>query len=97
MSKKETKKPSGPPPSGFAIPRENYRIIIAGAALVLIGMLLMVGGASDDPNKFNGDELFSFRRITLSPIVILVGFIVVFFAIMKKPKPASEEETDQPG
>ena len=88
MSKKEIKKVpgSGIPPSTFAFTRENFRIMIAGAVIILIGMLLMIGGGSDDPNKFNGDELFSFRRITLSPIVILIGFAVVVVAIMRKPK-----------
>ncbi|MEX2379597.1 MAG: DUF3098 domain-containing protein [Vicingaceae bacterium] len=47
---------------------------------------LMSGGGSDDPNVFNYDELFSFRRITLAPIVVLIGFGLGFYAIIKKPK-----------
>jgi hypothetical protein len=77
---KETKKP------GFAFGKENYRILIIGVVIVAIGYMLMVGGGSDDPNKFNADEIFSFRRITLSPIVILSGFVVVLYGIMKKSK-----------
>ncbi|MCW3071893.1 MAG: hypothetical protein JWO44_1783 [Bacteroidetes bacterium] len=77
---KETKKP------GFAFGRENYQILIAGVVIVVIGYLLMIGGGSDDPTKFNADEIFSFRRVTLSPIVILAGFVVVLFGIMKRPK-----------
>ena len=45
----------------------------------------MIGGGSDDPKVFNYD-LFSFRRITLSPILILSGYVIEIFAIMKKPK-----------
>lgn len=77
---KEAKKP------GFAFGRENYRMLIIGVVIVVIGYCLMIGGGSDDPTKFNADEIFSFRRITLSPIVILAGFVVVLLGIMKKPK-----------
>ena len=77
---KETKKP------GFAFGIENYRILIIGVVIVAIGYMLMVGGGSDDPNQFHAEELFSFRRITLSPIVILAGFVVVLYGIMKKSR-----------
>jgi hypothetical protein len=72
--------------TGFAFGKENYRILIIGVIIVAIGYMLMVGGGSDNPNEFHAEELFSFRRITLSPIVILSGFVVVLYAIMKKPK-----------
>ncbi len=77
---KEIKKTS------FAFGKENYRILIIGVVIVVIGYMLMIGGGSDDPNQFHADEIFSFRRITLSPIVILTGFVVVLFGIMKKAK-----------
>jgi hypothetical protein len=77
---KETRKP------GFAFGKENYIMLVIGVVIVVIGYLLMIGGGSDDPTKFNADEIFSFRRITLSPIVILAGFVVVLFGIMKKSK-----------
>ena len=77
---KDTKK------AGFAFGRENYKILIIGVVIVVIGYMLMVGGGSDDPNQFHADEIFSTRRITVSPIVILTGFVVVIFGIMKKPK-----------
>lgn len=71
---------------GFAFGKENYKILIIGIVVLVIGYMLMIGGGSKDPNVFNGDELFSFRRITLSPLVILAGFVVILFAIMKKSK-----------
>ena len=80
---KELKEPKK---AGFAFGKENYRILIAGVVVVVIGYLLMIGGGSDDPNKFNADEIFSTRRITLSPIVILLGFVTVLYGIMKKSK-----------
>jgi hypothetical protein len=69
----------------FAFGKENYRLMLIGLALIAIGFLLMIGGGSDDPNVFN-PEIFSFRRITLAPILILAGFVVEIFAIMKRPK-----------
>ncbi len=72
--------------TGFAFGKENYRILIVGVVIVAIGYLLMIGGGSENPNEFHADELFSFRRITLSPIVILSGLVVVLYGIMKKSK-----------
>jgi hypothetical protein len=80
MSKDSKKQP------GFAFTKENYRILIIGVVIVAIGYMLMVGGAAENPNEFHEEEIFSFRRITLSPIVILTGFVVVLFGIMKKSK-----------
>jgi hypothetical protein len=74
---------------GYGIARENYKILLAGIALIFIGYLLMIGGGSDDPNKFN-PEIFSFRRITLAPLVCLAGFAVIVIAIMRKPKKTGE-------
>jgi hypothetical protein len=69
----------------FALGKENYRLLIIGFAIIIIGFLLMIGGKSTSPNEFN-PEIFSFRRITLAPIVVLAGFIFEIYAIMKKPK-----------
>ena len=64
---------------------ESYYIwMLVGGALILIGMLLMSGGKSADPNVFNVNEVYSFRRITLAPIVIIAGFLVEVYAIFKK-------------
>ena len=59
--------------------------MIVGLAILFLGYVLMVGGASDDPTKFN-PEIFNAQRLTVSPILIIIGFIVEIFAIMKKPK-----------
>jgi len=53
--------------------------------MVALGYLLMIGGGSDDPNVFN-PEIFSFRRIVLSPVIIVSGFLVITYGIMKKFK-----------
>lgn len=70
----------------FAFGKENYILLLVGLAFIVIGFILMSGGGSDNPNVFNGDELFSFRRITLAPIVVIIGFIIEIVAIMRKPK-----------
>ena len=74
----------------FPLQKENYILLIIGFAIIMIGFLLMMGGKSDDPNVFN-PEIFNFRRITLAPILVLVGFVFEIWAIMKKPK---EQEKD---
>lgn len=76
----------------FALEKENYILLAIGLIIIIIGFMLMSGGAATDPNSFypNNDptqtpEIFSFRRITLAPIVILFGFAFEIFAIMIKP------------
>ena len=69
----------------FALGKENYKLMVIGLVVIVIGFLLMMGGKSDDPNVFN-PEVFSFRRITLAPLVALAGFLFEIYAIMKKPK-----------
>jgi hypothetical protein len=66
--------------------KEYYLWMIIGGLLILTGTLLMIGGKSADPNVFNKDEVYSFRRITLAPILIIGGLAVEIYAIMKKGK-----------
>lgn len=66
--------------------KDNYMWMAIGAAVILLGFLLMIGGKSPDPNVFNEKEVYSFRRITLAPILIIAGLILEIYAIMKKPK-----------
>jgi len=68
----------------FAIGKQNYKLLLIGFAIIVVGFLLMLGGGSKDPNVFS-NEIFSFRRITLAPLVVLFGFIFEIYAIMKKP------------
>jgi len=71
--------------TGFALGKMNYKLMAIGFAIIIIGFILMAGGGSDDPNVFNPD-IFSFRRITLAPVILLFGFVFEIYAIMKKPK-----------
>ncbi len=69
----------------FAFTKQNYRLLIIGIVVITLGFLLMIGGGSDDPTVFS-DKIFNFRRMTLAPILILAGYIIEIFAIMKRPK-----------
>lgn len=71
--------------TGFALGKKNYKLMAIGFAVIILGFILMAGGGSDDPNVFNPD-IFSFRRITLAPVLLLFGFLFEIYAIMKKPK-----------
>ena len=71
---------------GFAFGKKNYIILGVGLLLLLIGYLLMSGGAATSAEEFNAEELFSERRITLAPMVVLLGYVVVGVAIMYREK-----------
>ena len=70
----------------FIFDGTNYAIMIAGVVIILLGFLLMSGGATSDVKVFPKEELYSFRRITLAPIVIMIGFAIEIVAILKRPK-----------
>ncbi|WP_338409560.1 DUF3098 domain-containing protein [uncultured Flavobacterium sp.] len=69
----------------FLFEKVNYKILFIGVAIIGFGFLLMAGGGTDDPNTFDAESLFSFRRIRLAPTVVLAGFGVTIYSIMKNP------------
>lgn len=75
----------------FPVKKDNLRFILIGLAINVIGYLLMIGGGSDNPNEFNEAELFSTLRITVSPILIVLGLGVIVYGIMKKPSSPKKE------
>jgi hypothetical protein len=68
--------------------RDNYMWMAIGIIVIAIGMVLMSGGASKDPAVFDRDSVYSTRRITVAPILILAGLVIEMYAIFKKPKAA---------
>jgi hypothetical protein len=72
--------------SQFGFQPENYKLLLIGLAINVLGFLLMIGGAAEDPNSFDASELFSARRITIAPMLIVAGYIVIIYAILKKKK-----------
>ena len=66
----------------------NYKLLLIGIGIVILGFILMSGGGSGDPEVFDAKEIFSPRRITVAPIVCLIGYVFVIYAIMRKPREA---------
>lgn len=77
--KENTKKPE------FLFSASNYKILIIGLVVIALGFILMSGGANENPNVFN-EDVFSFRRIRLAPTVVLIGFGITIYSILKKSK-----------
>ena len=70
----------------FLFKKVNYKILLIGLGIIALGFILMSGGGSDDPNVFS-DAIFNFQRIRLAPTVVLAGFGVTIYAILKNPNP----------
>ena len=65
--------------------KQNYLFMLIGLIVLAVGFFLMAGGKSADPKVFDAKEVYSTTRITIAPIMIIAGFIIEIFAIMKKP------------
>ena len=76
--------------SKMTLSKQNYKFIILGCIIVVLGFILMSGGGTENPNEFHEEELFSFRRITLAPFFVILGYMVVLYGVMKRPKANSE-------
>ena len=70
--------------------KKNYYVLLTGILMIALGYILMIGGGSEDPNVFN-PEVFNFQRITLAPMVCLIGFVTIIVAIMWRPKITEKE------
>ena len=66
--------------------KENLRWMLIGAVVIILGLFLMSGGKSQDPNIFSEKEVYSTTRITIAPILIVLGLVIEIFAIMKKDR-----------
>ena len=78
--------------AGELFGKENFKWMLIGVAVLILGFLLMAGGGSDDPNVFNRDEVYSTRRITIAPIIILIGLAIEIYAIFRQPKSTTGAE-----
>ncbi|MGB4204732.1 MAG: DUF3098 domain-containing protein [Bacteroidales bacterium] len=81
---KSVSNPTPQPGHSILFGKSNYMLLILGLIFIAIGFILMTGGGSKDPAVFD-QSIFSFRRITLAPIFVLIGYIIEIYAIMKKP------------
>ena len=84
---KPVAEPAKPKPmNGPLFSKENYMWMIIGGVIVALGMFLMSGGKNEDPNTFDTSVVYSTTRITIAPILIVLGLLVEVYAIFKKPK-----------
>ena len=75
----------------FALPSRNVYLLLVGLAVIALGFILMAGGASDDPEVFTGQALFSFRRMVIAPLLVCGGFVFEIIAIMHIKKNKGNE------
>lgn len=73
----------------FLFEKVNYKFLLIGLGTIALGFILMAGGGSDDPKVFS-DAIFNFRRIKLAPTVVLIGFGITIYSILKNPAPAAK-------
>lgn len=69
--------------------KENYKWMLIGLVIIALGFILMAGGKSSDPKVFDTKEVYSTTRITIAPLLIIIGLAMEIFAIMRKPKPTN--------
>jgi uncharacterized membrane protein len=82
----DKKQPIAKTSAGSLFTKENYIWMIAGIVVIALGMLLMAGGKSNNPAEFNQKEVYSTTRITIAPLLIIIGLGIEVVAIFKKPK-----------
>lgn len=73
------------PRTDFLFDRSKYKVLIIGLLVTALGFILMVGGGSDDPNVFR-EDIFNFRRLTLAPFLVLLGYGIQIYSILKSKK-----------
>ena len=76
--------------SKFSLPPKNVRLILVGLIVMVSGYILMMGGGSSDPDVFN-EAMFDFRRLVASPLLVLMGIVIIIVSIMK-PRGGDGEE-----
>ncbi len=77
--------------ANFSLPSKNVRFILIGLIVMVAGYILMIGGGSSDPQVFNYD-MFDFRRLVLSPLLVILGIVIIIVAIMRRPKDESGDK-----
>lgn len=76
--------------TGTMFNKQNYMWMAIGGVVMVIALLLMAGGKSDDPKVFDYNQVYSDRRITVAPILLMLGLMIEVYAIMRKPKPSEK-------
>jgi uncharacterized integral membrane protein len=76
--------------ASYSFNAKHYKLLLIGLGINILGFILMMGGAAEDPATFDAGELFSHTRITVAPLFIVLGYLVIMYAIMKRPKADQE-------
>jgi Protein of unknown function (DUF3098) len=79
----------------FAFQPENYKLLLIGLAINVLGFILMIGGGTDDPAKFDAKALFSDTRITIAPLLIVAGYVVILYSIMRRSKNSANDSVEE--
>lgn len=74
----------------FSFSANNYMFLFIGLAVNVLGFILMIGGGSEDPAQFDKDALFSSTRITIAPMLIVIGYVIIAYGIMRRTKANKE-------
>lgn len=82
------------PKMHFAFDRKNYMFLLIGVVLLIIGYITLSGGGSKDPNVFS-EALFSTRRMVVAPIILFLGYCIIAYGIMIRPKTGEQNEEQQ--
>lgn len=77
--------------SKFSLPPKSVRLILVGLIVMVSGYILMMGGGSSDPDVFN-ESMFDFRRLVASPLLVLMGIVIIIVSIMKPHGGDGEEK-----
>ncbi|MBS7292667.1 MAG: DUF3098 domain-containing protein [Bacteroidales bacterium] len=64
---------------------KGLRLLLMGLIVMVAGFVLMIGGGTVDPDRFNW-AMFDFRRLVAAPLVIICGIVIEVVAIMARPK-----------
>lgn len=67
----------------FALKKKNFVLLAIGAAIIMLGFILMAEAPTADDSIFK-EEIYGFRCITLAPMIVLAGFVFEIYAIMRK-------------
>lgn len=79
--------------ANFSLSKKSVRFVIIGLIVMVSGYILMLGGGSSDPNTFSW-EMFDFRRLVLSPLLVILGIFIVIISIMRKPREQEDTNSD---
>lgn len=77
--------------NNFSLSPKSVRMVLVGLIIMVSGYILMIGGGSDDPNVFN-EDMFDFQRLVASPLLVILGIVIIITSIMSRPKDGGQQK-----